>query len=111
MDITSLYNVNSNMIRTAARIQEAEAAAAAGTTINSNNSFSNILNSAIDNINLTNSYLSDMENEEPKFALGETDNTHDLLIAMNKASTALQYTVAVRDKFMESYKELMNMQI
>ncbi|MCI6811169.1 MAG: flagellar hook-basal body complex protein FliE [Lachnospiraceae bacterium] len=111
MDITSLYNVNSNMIRTAARIQEAEAAAAAGTTINSNNSFSNILNSAIDNINLTNSYLSDMENEELKFALGETDNTHDLLIAMNKASTALQYTVAVRDKFMESYKELMNMQI
>ena len=111
MDITSLYNVNSNMIRTAARIQEAEAAAAAGTTINSNNSFSNILNLAIDNINLTNSYLSDMENEELKFALGETDNTHDLLIAMNKASTALQYTVAVRDKFMESYKELMNMQI
>lgn len=111
MDITSLYNVNSNMIRTAARIQEAEAAAAAGTTINSNNSFSNILNSAIDNINLTNSYLSDMENEELKFALGETDNTHDLLIAMSKASTALQYTVAVRDKFMESYKELMNMQI
>ncbi|MDY4096736.1 MAG: flagellar hook-basal body complex protein FliE [Lachnospiraceae bacterium] len=111
MDITSLYNVNSNMIRTAARIQEAEAAAAAGTTINSNNSFSNILNSAIDNINLTNSYLSAMENEELKFALGETDNTHDLLIAMNKASTALQYTVAVRDKFMESYKELMNMQI
>lgn len=111
MDITSLYNVNSNMIRTAARIQEAEAAAAAGTTINSNNSFSNILNSAIDNINLTNSYLSDMENEELKFALGETDNTHGLLIAMNKASTALQYTVAVRDKFMESYKELMNMQI
>ena len=111
MDITSLYNVNSNMIRTSARIQEAEAAAAAGTTINSNNSFSNILNSAIDNINLTNSYLSDMENEELKFALGETDNTHDLLIAMNKASTALQYTVAVRDKFMESYKELMNMQI
>ena len=99
------------MIRTAARIQEAKAAAAAGTTINSNNSFSNILNSAIDNINLTNSYLSDMENEELKFALGETDNTHDLLIAMNKASTALQYTVAVRDKFMESYKELMNMQI
>lgn len=111
MDITSLYNVNSNMIRTAARTWETEAAAATGRTINSGNSFSNILNSAIDNINLTNSYLSDMENEELKFALGETNNTHDLLIAMNKASTALQYTVAVRDKFMESYKELMNMQI
>ena len=48
---------------------------------------------------------------ELKFALGETDNTHDLLIAQQKASTALQYTVALRDKFLESYKELMNMQI
>ena len=51
------------------------------------------------------------ENEELKFALGETENTHDLLIAQQKASTALQYTVALRDKFLESYKELMNMQI
>ena len=51
------------------------------------------------------------ENQELKFALGETDNTHDLLIAQEKASTALQYTIALRDKFLESYKELMNMQI
>ena len=51
------------------------------------------------------------ENEELKFALGQTENTHDLLIAQQKASTALQYTVALRDKFLESYKELMNMQI
>ena len=51
------------------------------------------------------------ENAEISFALGETDNTHDLTIALQKASTALQYTVAVRDKFLEAYKEIMNMQI
>lgn len=73
--------------------------------------FDSILNSAIDNIKTTNSYLSDAENEEIKFALGETENTHDLTIALQKASTALQYTVAIRDKFMEAYKELMQMQI
>lgn len=73
--------------------------------------FDSILNSAIDNIRTTNSYLSDAENEEIKFALGETENTHDLTIALQKASTALQYTVAVRDKFLEAYKELMQMQI
>lgn len=73
--------------------------------------FDSFLNSAIDNIKTTNAYLSDAENEEIKFALGEVDNTHDLAIALQKASTALQYTVAVRDKFLEAYKEIMQMQI
>jgi len=88
------------------------------TKVNSNdkdsvdgNLFDSILNSAIDNIKTTNSYLSDAENEEIKFALGETENTHDLTIALQKASTALQYTVAVRDKLLEAYRELMQMQI
>lgn len=73
--------------------------------------FDAILNSAIDNIKTTNSYLSDAENEEIKFALGETENAHDLTISLQKASTALQYTVAVRDKLLDAYKELMQMQI
>lgn len=73
--------------------------------------FDALLNSAIDNIKTTNSYLSDAENEEIKFALGETENTHDLTIALQKASTALQYTVAIRDKVLDAYKEIMNMQI
>lgn len=73
--------------------------------------FEAFLNTAVDNLKTTNSYLSDWENEEIKFALGETENTHDLTIALQKASTALQYTVAVRDKVLEAYRELMNMQI
>ena len=71
--------------------------------------FETFLNTAIDNVKITNSYLSDAENEKIRFALGET--THDLTIAMDKASTALQYTVAIRDKVMEAYKELMQIQI
>ena len=73
--------------------------------------FESFLNTAINNINTTNGYLSDAENEEIKFALGETENTHDLTIALQKASTALQYTVAVRDKLLDAYKEIMQMQI
>jgi len=73
--------------------------------------FDKILNSAIDNIKSTNSYLSDAENAEISFALGEADSTHDLMIALEKASTALQYTVAIRDKVLEAYKELMQLQI
>lgn len=74
-------------------------------------SFNSLLGTAIDNINTTNSYLSDAENEEIKWALGETENTHDLSIALQKASTALQYTVAIRDKLLDAYKEIMQMQI
>ena len=75
------------------------------------NLFSAFLGTAIDNIKATNSYLSDAENEEIKFALGQTENTHDLTIALQKASTALQYTVAIRDRLLDAYKELMQMQI
>lgn len=73
--------------------------------------FESFLNTAIDNIKTTNSYLSDAEDEEIKFALGETENTHDLTIALQKASTALQYTVAIRDKLLDAYKEIMQIQI
>lgn len=73
--------------------------------------FESFLNTAIDNIKVTNNYLSDAEDEELKFMLGETENTHDLAIALEKASTALQYTVAIRDKLLDAYKELMQIQI
>ena len=75
------------------------------------NIFSTLLNSAINNISETNSYLSDAENEKIKFAMGESENTHDLTIAMQKASTSLQYTIAVRDKIVEAYNTIMQMQI
>ena len=73
--------------------------------------FSSVFNSVVDGVKTTNSYLSDAENQEILFALGQTDSTHDLTIALQKAQTALQYTVAVRDKLLEAYKELMQMQI
>ncbi len=73
--------------------------------------FDAFLNSAINSIKTTNEYLSDAEDMDIKFALGETDNAHDLTIALQKASTALQYTVAVRDRLLDAYKELMQMQI
>ncbi len=106
LDITALYNVSSGAVKEAAR-------SAPTTKIDtySDTSFNNLLSSAIDNINTTNSYLSDAEDEEVKWMLGETENTHDLTIALQKASTALQYTIAIRDKLLDAYKEIMQMQI
>jgi flagellar hook-basal body complex protein FliE len=73
--------------------------------------FGSLLDSALSNLNDTNSYIADANTEQVKLAMGETENTHDLTIAMQKASTALQYTVAVRDKVLAAYKEIINMQI
>lgn len=109
MDIQSLYNVSSGVIEK--QLNASKAAGITSTGVGETEGFSGILNAAMENISTTNAYISEKENEELKFALGETENTHDLLIAQMKASTALQYTVALRDKFLESYKELMNMQI
>lgn len=73
--------------------------------------FQSFFQTALDNISTTNAYLSDAEDEEIKWAMGETDNTHDLTIALQKASVALQYTVAIRDKLLDAYKEIMQIQI
>ena len=108
MDINSLYNYNSSAVKDV--MLQSQSINTDGQE-ESKNVFQSFLTSAIDNINTTNSYISDAENEEIKLALGETDNTHDLTIALQKASTALQYTVAVRDKFLEAYREIMQMQI
>ncbi len=75
------------------------------------NLFGAFLNTAVENIRSTNGYLSDAENEYIRFLMGETESTHDLTIALQKGSTALQYTVAIRDKVMDAYKEIMQMQI
>ena len=105
MDISSFYNVTSGVIKNAAESYSS------GSAIKENNDFGSLFNKAVENLNTTNAYLSDAENEELKWALGESENTHDLTIALQKASTALQYTVAVRDKFLEAYKEIMQIQI
>ena len=68
--------------------------------------FDSLFKTALNNLDTTNSYLSTAENEELKFSMGLTDNTHDLSIALNKASIALQYTVAVRDKVLELEREI-----
>ena len=104
MDVTSILGTSSMITQDTTKASEIG-------TEKTGNMFDTLLNTAIDNINTTNSYLSDAENAEISFALGETESTHDLMIALQKASTALQYTVAVKNKFLDAYKEIMQMQI
>ena len=41
----------------------------------------------------------------------ESNSFSDVLVAETKTSVALQYTVAVRDKIIDAYKQLMQMSI
>lgn len=74
-------------------------------------SFSAILDTAMNMIRETNVYQNAAESAVVQFMLGEAVSTHELAVAQQKANTALQYTVAVRDRVIEAYKEIMNMSI
>lgn len=106
MDINSLYNISSDVIRNNYRGSIGQSSEVEG-----KDAFSSFFQAAAESIKTTNSYISDAEDEEIKLALGETESTHDLTIALQKASTAISYTVAVRDKFLEAYNSIMQMQI
>lgn len=107
MDITSLTNISSDYITQAYELSKMQAQP----TDESQESFSSVLNAAMNMINETNDYQNAAESAEIQFALGESTNTHDLAVAQQKANITLQYTVAVRDKLLEAYKEIMNMSI
>ena len=103
MDITSLSGVTSDYIS-----QVAEKNKLVNT---SDKSFSATLNSAMDMLNETNDLQNSAESAEIQFALGYSENTHDLQIAQYKASTTIQYITAIKNKAIEAYKEIMNMSI
>lgn len=103
MDITALNGISSDYLSSYAQTKHITQKPA--------DTFDSILSSMISGLNETNDLQNAAEEAEIQFALGYSNNTHDLLIAESKAEIALQYTVAVRDKLIDGYKELMQMQI
>jgi flagellar hook-basal body complex protein FliE len=103
MDISSLTGITSDYLNTYAKQNSL--------VDTSEDSFDSILSSMMNSLTETNDLQNAAESAEIQFALGESSNTHDLLIAESKAEVALQYTVAVRDKIIDAYKELMQMSI
>lgn len=80
-------------------------------TTNAGQVFDSILDNAMKLVEDTNTLQNQASAQEVAFALGQTDNVHDLLIAEQKANMAIQYTVAVRNQFIQGYNTIMNMQI
>ena len=108
MDIASLYSVSPDYLTQYGLNKYQQAPE------EKNGDFGSILDTALNMINETNAYQNAenaAESAEIQFALGEAVSTHELAVAQQKANIALQYTVAVRDKVLDAYKEIMNMSI
>lgn len=113
MDLASLSGVDLMSAFQTPKVSSALTQDADSLVINSeedNSAFATLFDSAMDMIQQTNAYSNAAEEEEIKYSLGESDSIHDLQIAQQKANVSLQYTVAVRDAFIEGYREIMNMQ-
>ena len=102
MDVASLYSLAPDYIAQSYGQNRAVQASS-----DEAGSFGSILDTALNMINETNNYHNAAESAQIRFALGESSSTHELAVA----NLALQYTVAVRDKVMEAYKEIMNMSV
>jgi len=46
-----------------------------------------------------------------RLAAGQADNLHEVMIAVERASIALELTIAIRNKLVEAYQEIMRMQV
>jgi flagellar hook-basal body complex protein FliE len=49
--------------------------------------------------------------ESKKMVLGQAEDVHQVMIAMEQARLAMQLTVQVRNKLVEAYQEISRMQI
>ena len=103
IDLYAISGINENIIPVAAGNRPK--------VTGSDGSFASIFETAFNMINETNELQNRAEEKEVQFMLGDAENTHDLMIAEQKANIALQYTVAVRDKILEGYNTIMGMQV
>ncbi len=78
---------------------------------NNNATFEDLFQSALGLVKQTNDLTNAAEEAEINYALGYLENEHDLGVAQQKANLSLSYTVQVKNKILEAYKEIMNIQI
>ena len=70
--------------------------------------FQNVLENAVEQVRIT---QEDAENKKYLLATGQLDDVHSLPIAEAKAALCVEVLVALRNKAMESYNEIMKMSV
>lgn len=64
-----------------------------------------------DAVKQTNGLQVEAQEAKRRLLVGESDDLHGVMIAMEKAGLAFQLTMTVRNKVIEAYQEVMRMQI
>jgi len=72
---------------------------------------SSFVNLFKESINKTNQLQLGADRVTEDFMLGNVDDIHQVTIATEKAQLALNLTIAIQNKVMEAYNEIMRMQI
>jgi flagellar hook-basal body complex protein FliE len=84
------------------------AAGAAGAAGAAKGGFSNLLSQAVHEID---GKMQAAKVEQTKVLTGESTNLHQAMISMQEAGVAFSLMVEVRNKLVESYQEMMRMQV
>lgn len=71
-------------------------------------SFSKLLTQGMDNLR---TLQTEADVAVFQLAAGQADDLHEVMAALERASLALELTIAIRDKLVESYQEIMRMQV
>ena len=59
----------------------------------------------------TNTKLVEADQQVQRLALGETDNLHHVMIALEDAKLSFQLMVQVRNRLLEAYQDILRMQV
>ena len=87
---------------------EVEERGTVSATAGSRESFGATIRDAVQQVN---NLQSQADALAQKLAVGDPVDTHEVMLAMQKASLALQLTIQVRNKVIEAYQEIMRMQV
>lgn len=70
--------------------------------------FKELLDQAISDVN---DMQKSADTKIAQFSAGEVTDPHEVMIAIEEASLALQYTMQIRNKMLDAYQEIMRMQV
>jgi len=73
--------------------------------------FESFFNAAMDMLRDTNTYQLNADQAQQDLATGKTDDVLTVMMTQDRAYTTLNFTVQVTNKIIESYREIMRMQM
>lgn len=104
--------MNTDAVNFISPIKEWDAIGTQSTKVSGDSEEASLFKSIFDNVvNQVYETQADADNKKYLLATGQLDDAHSLPIAEAKASLSLEVLVALRNKTLESYNELMKMSI